>query len=144
MLFADDVYLYCKVNEEEAFQVLEILKTFEAATGHKINFLKSSLFFSSNVIQYNKEHICQLLQMVEARDRITYMGLPNLLGRNKSSMLNILKDKMSTRIQSGMVNLFTVNKRDFYQIGCTNYPRLSYARVPVAFGFNERHRKEIN
>lgn len=44
---------------------------YEEASGQKVNEEMSSVFFSSNVIQYNRDTICNLLQMVEADDRCT-------------------------------------------------------------------------
>ncbi|KAL8097722.1 hypothetical protein AgCh_030733 [Apium graveolens] len=58
-----------KANEEEVSQVLNLLNSFEVASGQKINLSKSSVLFSSNIIQSNKENICQLLQMDDAVDR---------------------------------------------------------------------------
>ena len=53
MFFADDSYVYCKADYAEASRILEILQIYEEASGQKINKEKSSVFFSSNVIQYN-------------------------------------------------------------------------------------------
>lgn len=44
--------------------------------------------------------VCQLLQMPEADDRTKYLGLPNILGKNKSSVLGYLKGKVAERIRS--------------------------------------------
>lgn len=38
--------------------------------------------------------------MREAGDNSTYLGLPNMLGRNKASLLVFLKDKVNKRVQS--------------------------------------------
>ncbi|XP_074377255.1 putative mitochondrial protein AtMg00310 [Apium graveolens] len=38
--------------------------------------------------------------MVEASEHSTYLGLPNILGRNKSAVLGYLKDKVNSRIRS--------------------------------------------
>ncbi|XP_074351885.1 uncharacterized protein LOC141691038 [Apium graveolens] len=42
----------------------------------------------------------QVLQMREADESVKYMGLPNLIGRNKSGVLGFLKDKMKNRVSS--------------------------------------------
>lgn len=44
--------------------------------------------------------VCQALQMSEADDTVTYLGLPNLIGRNKSRVLGFLKEKMKQRVLS--------------------------------------------
>lgn len=100
MLFADDSYLYCKADESEATKVLELLEVYEQASGPKVNRGKSSVFFSSNVTESNRQLVCSILQMEEANDSSTYLGLPNFLGRSKSAILGYLKEKATTRIKS--------------------------------------------
>lgn len=73
MLFADDSYFYCKATEEEVLRVSELLQKFEQASGQKVNLQKSSAFFSSNVIQTSKVHLCQLLHIIEANNHTTYL-----------------------------------------------------------------------
>lgn len=100
MLFADDSYLFCKADPEEAVRVRDLLDTYERASGQKVNKEKSSVFYSSNVLQYNKQPVGQILQITEATEHSTYLGLPNILGRNKSALLGYLKDKVNTKIRS--------------------------------------------
>lgn len=100
MFFADDNYLYCKASTDEAGKVLELLHKFEVASGQKVNSMKSYVFLSSNPIAYNREDICLLLQMPEAGNHSTYLGLPNILGRNKSVILGFLKERVRKRIQN--------------------------------------------
>lgn len=100
MLFADDSYLFCKADVGEAEKVLELLHLYEKASGQKVNMGKSSVFFSTNVITYNRNDICQRLQMLEADDQTKYLGLPNILGRNKSAILGFLKDKVNAKVRS--------------------------------------------
>lgn len=100
MLFADDIYFYCKADSNEALKVLELLNVYEKAADQKVNSGKSSIFFSSNVIVHNRQEICRVLQMVEANEHSTYLGLPNISGRNKSAILGYLKDKVNTRIKT--------------------------------------------
>lgn len=99
MLFADDSYLYCKATTEEASRVLELLRLFEQASGQRISVEKSSVFFSSNIIPYNRFNICQVLMMKEADKNSKYLGLPNLLGQKKSVLLGFLKDKLEHKIR---------------------------------------------
>lgn len=60
---------------------------------------KSSIFFSTNVIPYNRMNICQLLSMSEADMYSKYLGLPNLLGQKKSVLLGFLKEKLENKIR---------------------------------------------
>lgn len=58
MFFADDSYIYCKVNGDASSQVINMLYTFEKASGQKINMEKSSVFFSCNTETQGREEIC--------------------------------------------------------------------------------------
>lgn len=100
MLFADDSYFYCKADMTDVAKVLELLNNYENASGQKVNRGKSSIFFSANVIEYNRQMISQALQMEEANENSTYLGLPSTLGRNKSIILGYLKAKACTRVKS--------------------------------------------
>lgn len=100
MLFADDSYLFCKADPAEAMRVCELLEIYEKASGQQVNKGKSSVFHSTNVLQYNREPICETLQMTEANEHSTYLGLPSIIGRNKSVIPGYLKDKVNMRIRS--------------------------------------------
>lgn len=56
-----------------------------------MNKSKSTVFYSSNVLQYNREPVGQILQMLEANEHSTYLGLPNIIGKNKSALFDVLK-----------------------------------------------------
>ena len=100
LLFADDSYLFCKADEAEALRMVELLQVFEEASGQQVNLSKSSVIFSSNVDRGSRETVCNVLHMQEAGDDVTYLGLPNMIGRNKSKVLGFLKDRMNNKIQS--------------------------------------------
>lgn len=82
------------------FKILELLTIFENASGQKVNFQKSSIFFSTNVIQSKRENLCHMLQMSEASTNTTYLGLSNMMGRSKSATLGFLKDRVRKTVQN--------------------------------------------
>lgn len=94
IFFADDSYIFCKASNENAENILSLLRIFEKASGRKLNVDKSSMFFSSNTPISLKVEICNKLRFREATDRSLYLGLPNTIGRNKSAIFGYLKDKM--------------------------------------------------
>uniref|UniRef100_A0A803PA04 Reverse transcriptase domain-containing protein n=1 Tax=Cannabis sativa TaxID=3483 RepID=A0A803PA04_CANSA len=98
MLFADNSYLYCKATENEAQRIEEVLLKFELATGQKVNFSKSSIFFSVNTLSSMKDRINSILGMVTAAEDSLYLGLPSSMGRNKSATLGFLKNKVKNRL----------------------------------------------
>lgn len=100
MFFADDSYLFVSATVKEAENVQEILSRFEMASGQSINYNKSSVFFSKNTIVDERDQICSVLNVGEADDTTTYLGLPNIIGRNKGVVLGFLKNKMTNRVHS--------------------------------------------
>ena len=92
MLFADDSYLYCKATLDETNRILEMLNQFVGASGQRVNMEKSSVFFSENVIQSNKDLILSMLGMQEADASSKYLGLPSTLNRNKSAFFGYIKE----------------------------------------------------
>lgn len=77
-----------------------MLHTFEQASGQKINMEKSSVLFSRNTQQGVKAEICAILRINEAGNNTTYLGLPNMLGRRKTSVFGYLKDRLKDKVQS--------------------------------------------
>uniref|UniRef100_A0A803NZS4 Reverse transcriptase n=1 Tax=Cannabis sativa TaxID=3483 RepID=A0A803NZS4_CANSA len=100
ILFADDSYIFCKANEMEVASILRLLDIYERASGQKINFEKSLVFFSNNVQQDDRSYLCGLLGMAPASENSSYLGLPCTMGRSKNTILGFLKGKMIKKIQS--------------------------------------------
>uniref|UniRef100_A0A803P2Y2 Reverse transcriptase domain-containing protein n=1 Tax=Cannabis sativa TaxID=3483 RepID=A0A803P2Y2_CANSA len=100
MLFADDCFLYCKATEREVTNVQQMLQIFANASGQRVNFGKSSAFFSSNTTSHMKATICDRLGIREAEENSKYLGLPSSIGRNKTAAFSFVVDKVQKRIQS--------------------------------------------
>ncbi|XP_074360254.1 putative mitochondrial protein AtMg00310 [Apium graveolens] len=79
--------------------MVNMLQIFEHASGQKINVDKSSAFFNRNTQQHERVNICKILRVGEAEDNSTYLGLPNMLGRKKTSIFGYLKDHLRDRVQ---------------------------------------------
>ncbi|XP_060966215.1 uncharacterized protein LOC133034817 [Cannabis sativa] len=80
--------------------------------GRKINFNKSSVFFSNNVASVDRDHLCQLLGMAPASDHSTYLGLPCTMGRSKNAILGFLKEKMIKKIQSWETKFLSKGRKE--------------------------------
>lgn len=57
LLFANDSLLFCRATRTEVEVVAEILKIYAQASGQCINLEKSSVYFSSNTLNGQKEEI---------------------------------------------------------------------------------------
>ncbi|KAL8135470.1 hypothetical protein AgCh_010202 [Apium graveolens] len=99
MFFADDSYIYCQANTIEASNMTTLLHKFKRASGQKVNFEKTSIFFSPKTISSNKEEVCRVLHMQEADEMSKYLGLPDMLSRNKSAIPGFQKDKVKNQVR---------------------------------------------
>ena len=86
LFFANDCFLFFKANQSEARLVKRILGVYGHRSGQMVNFNKSSIYFSLNVKEDVKEHICHILEVNATINHGTYLGLPSLIGRNKKEV----------------------------------------------------------
>ncbi|XP_030479063.1 uncharacterized protein LOC115696295 [Cannabis sativa] len=100
MFFADDSYLFCQATRGAADSISNLMHLFENASGLKVNYSKSSIFFSPNTDTTIRNQVCSSLHMSEALEGSLYLGLPNIIGRNKNAVLGFLKNKVISRINS--------------------------------------------
>ena len=61
LLFADDSLFFCKASVDEAKEIMQVLRDYEAATGQQVNLDKSSVTFSKGIQQAYKDSILQEL-----------------------------------------------------------------------------------
>ncbi|XP_073152775.1 uncharacterized protein [Henckelia pumila] len=99
LFFADDSFLFFRATMEECNTVKECLRIYEVASGHKVNFDKSSISFSANVPSHMKNSICENLEVAYTTNHAHYLGLPSLIGRNKTEIFTFVKEKAWSRMQ---------------------------------------------
>ena len=83
LLFVDDSLLFFRAIQTEMEVVNEILQTYAQASGQNINLEKSSVYFSSNTPNCQKEEVKQILGVRDVDWFESYLGLPTLVGRLK-------------------------------------------------------------
>lgn len=93
--------------------VKNILGWYEDAFGQKINFAKSIVTLSPNVVDNNKRAILVVLGMSVSQSHDKYLNLPTIVGKNEQSSFNAIKEKVWKKLQSWKDGLFLVGeKRD--------------------------------
>lgn len=55
LFFADDNMFYCKENDAEIHQLMEILKKYNLASWQMINYQKSNVYFGKKIPQHRRE-----------------------------------------------------------------------------------------
>ncbi|XP_060962336.1 uncharacterized protein LOC133032418 [Cannabis sativa] len=88
-----------RASEDSAIKMIEMLNIFQKASGQQVNLQKSSIFFSANIVNEVRQHLCSMLGVNEAGDDSAYLSLSNIVSRNKMALLGFLEDKMRKRIQ---------------------------------------------
>ncbi|XP_057424692.1 uncharacterized protein LOC130718190 [Lotus japonicus] len=79
LLFADDSIIFARANSQEAECVLDVLSTYEKASGQVINLDKSMLSVSRNVPQNGLDELKQLLNVKAVESFDKYLGLPTMI-----------------------------------------------------------------
>ncbi|KAA3475598.1 reverse transcriptase [Gossypium australe] len=76
----------------------EILRKYRNNSGQCVNFDKSTVFFSKNTPEIERNLVINILGVRTSNNPERYLGLPNMIGRKKKESFQILKDKMKQRI----------------------------------------------
>lgn len=94
LFFADDSLLFSRATPHEMSNILDILATYQQASGQMVNIDKSEAFFSQNVDREEKNMICNMMgeKAVEAQSR--YLGFPIPFGRSKKVVFSVVLDRV--------------------------------------------------
>ncbi|XP_019163599.1 PREDICTED: uncharacterized protein LOC109159940 [Ipomoea nil] len=110
LVFADDSLLFFKANLQEALEVKRCLGIYEAFSGQAVNFQKSSITFSRNTQVEVRYLVANSLGVGQADDFGKYLGLPSVVGRNRSVVFAYVEQKLRQRFGSW-------NKRLLFKAG---------------------------
>ena len=91
--------MFCRATKNEVETFSEILQTYANASGQCINLEKSSVYFSSNTFDDQKQDIQSILGEQEVSKFDSYLGLPTLIGRTKYHTFSYLKDRIWKKLE---------------------------------------------
>lgn len=94
IFFAYDNLIFCKATIPELYALKIILLDYEKASGQKVNFDKSALWFSTNVGDYFKNYMTSISGMKLVPHLRDYLGLPSSLSHSESSDFMKIKDRV--------------------------------------------------
>lgn len=101
LMYADDLVIYCRVEEDEATKVLNCLQRFYQYTGQDINFNKSAIHFSRNIEAERKQRILRSLKMTKCDHKFFYLSLHFYKTQMKLTFLSSITDKVKSRLARG-------------------------------------------
>ncbi|XP_072074422.1 uncharacterized protein [Arachis hypogaea] len=99
LLFADDCIIFAGAQEEEIYQLIQIINKYTEASGQRINTNKSGLIFRRQVSIQRRMNIEEITGMASWDDPGRYLGLPPRWGRSKNKALEWIQEKMLDKMQ---------------------------------------------
>jgi hypothetical protein len=99
LFFTDDSLLFCRSNTTQWNSLTHILQLYEMASGQKMNSNKTAIFFSKNTSSSDKEQILGISGVPSTQQFDTYLGLPALVGRSRTTAFKSIKEKVWKRLQ---------------------------------------------
>ncbi|XP_057730440.1 uncharacterized protein LOC130945751 [Arachis stenosperma] len=99
LLFADDCIFFAGAQEEEIYQLIQIINKYTEASGQRINIEKSGLIFGSQVSIQKRVNIEEITGMTSWEEPGKYLGLPATWGRSKSKALEWIQEKILEKMQ---------------------------------------------
>ncbi|KAE8681243.1 hypothetical protein F3Y22_tig00111332pilonHSYRG00015 [Hibiscus syriacus] len=112
LFYADDSLLFVKNSMTEVRRIKGILDKYEKASGQKVNYEKSSIYFSPNTPSEDRGSFLRELGVAEASEPGSYLGLPLVVGKGKRAAFNFIKDRTEKRIQGWTKRLLSFGGRE--------------------------------
>ena len=112
MFFSDDSLLFCKENNQECQNLINILQLYEAASGQKINTDKSSIFFSSNTPDERRSEVMNLLGPMQDTRHKKYLGLPSIIGKSKVEIFAEIKERVERKLSGWKEKMLSMGGRE--------------------------------
>ncbi|KAM6589756.1 hypothetical protein CsatA_012361 [Cannabis sativa] len=112
LFFADDSLIFGRANGREAESLRRILQCYENASGQQVNFEKSAITFSPNVLPADRTSVLGILGLGSVATHDKYLGLPTVIGRNKKRTFASICDKVQKRVRGWKRSFFSAGGRE--------------------------------
>jgi hypothetical protein len=111
LLFADDSIILMHADKKNADCLMDILNRYCASLGQKVSEAKSSIFFSNNTEVNVKAEVCEALNIMIESLSDKYLGLPAMVGTDRSDCFRRLIDWVNSRINGWKEKLLSLEVR---------------------------------
>ncbi|KAG8661763.1 hypothetical protein MANES_01G037766v8 [Manihot esculenta] len=98
LFFVDNSLFFVRANMLQTAQLKAGLTVYEGASSQCINLQKSAVSFSSNVLDEDRDTICQHfgIQEIEAHD--TNLGMPTVVRHDRTKAFHFIVKKVAKRL----------------------------------------------
>jgi hypothetical protein len=94
LLFTDDSLILMKANEDNVRCLHDILDSYYASSGQMVSVGKSSIYFSPNTHVDVRAEICTILDIMMEAILDKYLGLPSIVGADRSDHFKYLVERI--------------------------------------------------
>jgi hypothetical protein len=99
LLFADDSLIFMSASVQSGERLNEILRIYRDCSGQSVNREKSSIFFSPNTPDPDRQSVKQVLGIQVEAFSERYLGLPTAVGRITSGSFDHIAERIRCKIQ---------------------------------------------
>jgi ribonuclease HI len=112
LLFADDSLILMKADMTNATSLQNVLDTYCANSGQMVSLAKSSIFFSPNTNALLRSEICTMLHIDTEALSDKYLGLPALVGADRSDCFKHFIERIIQRINGWKEKLLSLGGKE--------------------------------
>ena len=99
LFFADDNLLFSKAITNACEKIQGILDQYEKASGQQVNRDETTIYFSKATPEASNNAINEALEVPIIRQYEKYLGLPSLVGRNRSESFTQIKERVWQKLK---------------------------------------------
>jgi hypothetical protein len=112
LLFADDSLILMEANGNNAHKLKQILDLYCDSSGQLVSDAKSSVYFSPNTCVEERIVVCEKLNIVTESLNDKYLGLPAMVGADRSDCFQHLIEKVLKRINGWKEKLLSMGGKE--------------------------------
>ena len=98
LLFADDSLILMGADVLNATSLQHVLDTYCQSSGQMVSLSKSSIFFSPNTPVVTRTEVCEILHIVTEALSDRYLGLPAIVGADRSDCFKHFRERIKARL----------------------------------------------
>ncbi|CAN0903445.1 Uncharacterized mitochondrial protein AtMg00310 [Linum grandiflorum] len=98
LFFADDTFIFLKVDADSITTLKDLFNQYQLISGQKINFKKSTIYFSHNTPSALQEFYGTILGVKNIGFQDKYLGIPSRVPRSRKAMFRDLEDKLRKKL----------------------------------------------
>lgn len=112
LLFADDSLILMRADKKNAETLKNILTRHCQNLGQMLSEAKSRIYFSGNMAVDEKAGVCEILNIVIESLNDKYLGLPAMVGADRSDCFQHLVDQVRKRISGWKEKLLSLGGKE--------------------------------